>query len=154
GLHDLAFSARDLADYEPRPASFDAALCITGAFAYFEPIERGLALSVARTLRESLVPTGLVCLELYPHPHERLLLEAAGGGSVRIWTELPNDDPWRYYLSDLALDPARNVLTHQKTFIHRTEHRIDEGRRERLKLYSEEAITHLLNEAGFHDVGL
>lgn len=145
-LDGLDFSALDLVEYRPRDGEFDAVVCITGAFAYFEPIEAGLGSSILRAVRQGLVDGGLLILELYPHPGYRRLLDASGG-RARLWTELPDDDPWRFYLSDLSLEG--NVLTHAKTFIHRTEGRIDDGRRERLVLYTPQTLDALLREAGF-----
>ena len=46
------------------------------------------------------------------------------------------------------------MLTHDKTFVHRTSGAIDEGRRERLMLYSDEQLRELLGGAGFVDVDL
>src|SRR5262249_28791007 len=79
------------------------------------------------------------------------LLEAAGG-EVRTWKELPAADPWRFYLSALTLDPATQVLTHEKTFVHRTSGEVDSGRRERLLLYTPESISTLLRECGFGEI--
>lgn len=149
GHDDLQFEAADLLARDAAPAAFDLALCITGALAYFEPAEDGLGLHVLRRLHDTLTPGGTVVLELYPHPSYRPLL-AATGGHARIWHELDAGDPWRFYLSDLRLDG--DVLTHAKTFVHRADGTIDEGRRERLLLYTPESLTDLLQEAGFTDV--
>ena len=71
---------------------------------------------------------------------------------MQIWSELPPDDPWRYYLTDLSLDESRAILTHEKTFIHRTSGVVDTGRREWLHLYAVESLTRLLLAAGFDDI--
>jgi SAM-dependent methyltransferase len=150
--HDaIEFEAADVLERPLESGSFQTALCITGAFAYFEPAVPGSAERLARALHEALAPGGRLFLELYPHPRERRLVEAAGG-EVRLWQELPSEDPWRFYLSHLALDAAGDVLTHEKTFVHRHTREIDSGRRERLVLYSAEAISELLASAGFEDV--
>jgi hypothetical protein len=65
---------------------------------------------------------------------------------------LPEDDPWRFYLSAISLDDSRQILTHEKTFIHRATGRVDTGRRERLYLYSDDAIAQLLAATGFREV--
>ena len=134
-----------------RRESYSAVICITGAFAYFEPVDPGSGLRLARLLQDALEPGGLLVLELYPHPRERVLL-AATGGEARTWRELGPDDPWRFYLSDLRLEG--DVLAHEKTFVHRTTGEVDSGRRERLLLYTPESITALLEEAGFRDLEL
>jgi SAM-dependent methyltransferase len=147
----LEFAVADVLDWPLRPGAFGAVLCMTGVFAYFEPLAAGTASSLVRKLYEGLEPNGLVCLELYPHSAYRVLLEATGG-QARIWSELPVDDPWRFYLSALSLDESGDVLTHEKTFIHRTNGRIDSGRRERIYLYSEERAREALTSARFREI--
>jgi SAM-dependent methyltransferase len=150
-LEHLRFEAGDVFERDYEPESYSAAVCITGAFAYFDPLVPGSALRLARLLHHVLEPGGLLVLELYPHPSERALLEATGR-EARTWKELDADDPWRYYLSRYELDG--DVLTHEKTFIHRTTGEIDEGRRERLRLYTPEALESLLSEAAFREIRL
>jgi SAM-dependent methyltransferase len=150
---DTEFALGDALDYPLQTGSFVAALCITGAFAYFEAAAPGAAALLARRLNDALEPGGLLCLELYPHPGYRRLLEAVGG-EARIWNELPPDDPWRFYLSRLSLDDSGVILRHDKTFIHRATGEVDSGREEHLYLYSEEGITEVLDTAGFHEVTL
>src|SRR5205814_1989530 len=104
------FVAADVLAYELPPRKFTAAVVITGAFAYFEPIAPGSAALLAARLYQALEPEGLLCLEIYPHPDYARLL-AVTGGKARIWAELPADDPWRFYLSDLSLDTSGEILT-------------------------------------------
>ena len=130
-------------------AGWDIAACITGAFGYFDALAPGSALALLQNLRAALRPGGRLVLELYPHPRERALVEAAGG-TLRTWRELDAGDPWRFYLSEFSVEG--NVLTHRKTFVHRRTGEIDEGRSERLVLYTPDAIEALLGEAGFEDV--
>jgi SAM-dependent methyltransferase len=151
GLTNLSFEVSDVFERGYESQLYSTVICITGAFAYFEPIEPGSGLHLARRLQEVLEPNGLLVLELYPHPRERALL-AATGGEARTWRELDQDDPWRYYLSHFRLDG--DVLAHEKTFVHRTTGEVDSGRRERLQLYTPESITALLEEAGFRDLEL
>lgn len=131
--------------------AFDAAVVITGTFAYFDAVAPGSARALLDRLHAALRPGGTLILELYPHPAERRLLEATGG-SARTWLELEADDPWRFYLSALALDG--DVLTHEKTFVHRQTGAIDEGRSERLVLYTADSIAALLDAAGFAGAAL
>jgi SAM-dependent methyltransferase len=149
-LPGLRFVAEDLLE-TPVSGDCDLALCITGALGYFEPAEAGLGLTVTRRLHDALVPGGLACVELYPHPGYRRLLGHTDG-EARIWHELPMGDPWRFYLSHLRLDG--DVLTHAKTFVHRHDGSIDEGRRERLLLYTPASLTTLLEQAGLEDIRL
>jgi SAM-dependent methyltransferase len=148
-LSSLRFEAEDALALELGEEGYDAVLCITGAFAYFEAVAPGSALLLLRRWHDALRPGGVLVLELYPHPEFVRLLRAADG-EVRLWRELEPDDPWRFYLSELRLE--NGILLHDKTFIHRTTGEIDEGRRERLKLYSELELRAILGDAGFSDV--
>jgi SAM-dependent methyltransferase len=145
----LRFEAADALREELGDRSRDLVVCITGAFGYFEPLASGSALNLARRMCGALKPGGLLCLELYPSPRYRRLAEAAGG-EVRLWSELPPEDPWRFYLSHLTLDGT--VLIHEKTFLHRETGEVDSGRTERLQLYSTAEIAALLEEAGLEGV--
>jgi SAM-dependent methyltransferase len=136
--------------YEPA----DAALCITGTFAYFDAIQPGGGGTVLAKLRQALPPGGLLVLEVYPHPSWRRLLEDTDDGTLRLWHELPPEDPWRFYLSELHLARESQILTHRKTFIHRTTGEIDDSRCEHLRLYDGPSVTTALAEAGCGDVDL
>lgn len=133
------------------PQAFDGAVLITGALGYFGPADPDLPAVLLSRLRAALRPEGLLVLELYPHVRERRLLEAADG-DLRLWRELPDDDPWRFYLSHLRLEG--DVLVHDKTFVHRTTGLVDEGRREHLTLYSPDQVRALLASTGFIEVEL
>ena len=152
GHGQMQVDAVDVFERELPNAHYDAAVCITGAFGYFEPLIPGSALELARRMLAALRPGGLLCLELYPAPHYRRMAEA-GGGEARVWKELPADDPWRYYLSHVVLERDGQVLVHNKTFIHRETGEVDSGRSERLLVYTPETIAELLGEAGFEGVG-
>jgi SAM-dependent methyltransferase len=149
GLENLSFEAADVFERGLAPEGYSAALCITGTFAYFEPIVAGSGLRFARILHDALVPGGMLVLELYPHPRERALLEATGGEAT-TWKELDPEDPWRFYLSRYEL--RGDVLAHEKTFIHRTSGKVDQGRREQLYLYSPDDLEALLDEAGLRQI--
>jgi SAM-dependent methyltransferase len=151
GASGLEFAAGDALALDLTDAGLGALLCITGAFAYFEPLAEGTAARLLTAWHRALAPGGLLCLELYPHPEYVTLLRTTGG-HARIWHELGPDDPWRFYLSELHLGLDTGVLTHDKTFVHRTSGAIDEGRRERLMLYSDAQLRELLDDAGFVDV--
>lgn len=141
GMEGLQFRAQDALALELEPGSFDAAICITGALGYFGAASPRLDGRLLELMREAVRPGGLIALELYPHPRERRLLEAAGG-EINLWKELGADDPWRFYLSGMTLSDG--VLRHEKTFVHRDDGRIDEGRVESLYLYTPQEVTELL----------
>lgn len=151
GHDQISFEAADVFEQQLEPESYDATLCITGAFGYFEPLVPGSALELARRMRDATRRGGLLVLELYPAPRYRRMAEA-GGGEARVWKELPADDPWRFYLSHVVLEREGSVLVHNKTFIHRETGEVDSGRSERLFIYTPESIAELLAQAGFDGV--
>jgi hypothetical protein len=110
----------------------------------------GATADLLAATRRTLRPGGLLVLELYPHPSWRRML-AVTGGELRLWSELPSEDPWRFYLSHLVLDDTGNVR-HDKTFVHRTNGRIDDSRREYLRLWTEDEICSLLQASGFGEI--
>ena len=136
GFDGLEFRAEDALTLEP--GEFDTAVCITGALGYFGAATPRLDGELLAMMRRA---APRVVLELYPHPRERALLEAAGG-ALNTWKELGPDDPWRFYLSGMTLTDG--VLRHEKTFVHRHDGRIDEGRVESLYLYTPEEVVSLL----------
>jgi SAM-dependent methyltransferase len=143
---DLRFAPGDALTAPLGDAPYDAALCVTGAFAYFDAVAPGSAAALLTRVAEVLRPGGLLALELYRHGATRRIVEA-GGGQARLWRELDAADPWRFYLSDFAL--TGGVLTHRKTFIHRHDGTVDEGRAEALRLYELDELEALLTAAGF-----
>lgn len=152
GASDLRFVAGDALALDLGERVYDVALCITGALSYFDPVEDGAALRLVRRMGAALRPGGLLVLEVYLHPRTKALIAAAGEDRVRIWHELPEDDPWRFYLSEMVLEDG--ILTHHKTFIHRTTGEVDSGRRERLRLYTPGELEELVGAAGFTGVRL
>jgi len=151
GLGALRFEVADALAYPVARGEYGAIACITGAFAYFEAVRARAGEQLAARWARALVPHGLLVLELYPHPELTPLIEAARG-SLRLWRELPPEDPWRFYLSDLRIEAG--ILIHDKTFVHRTSGQVDAGRRERIRLYTATEISDLLACAGFADVEL
>lgn len=148
-LEELRFEVADVLELLLPTAAYDAIICITGAFAYFEPVRTSSGAAVLRDWATALRPSGLLVLELYPHPEIVRLLEV-DPGPLRLWQELGPEDPWRFYLSELRIE--NGILVHDKTFIHRATGEVDAGRRERLMLYSEQQIRELLIGAGLTEV--
>jgi SAM-dependent methyltransferase len=146
----LSFEVDDATSRELGANEHALAVCITGALGYLDAYVPESSKRLLGHLRDSLSSGGLLVLELYPHPRLRRLLDA-GDGHVRTWLELSSGDPWRFYLSDYRLEPG-DVLAHHKTFVHRTDGSIDEGRSERLVLHTPETISALLLGCGFSGV--
>lgn len=150
GCRQLEFLAADILETDLE-GEFDMALCITGAFNYFETASTGSAGRLAGHLASCLARDGLLCLELYCHSEHLRLIRGQSSGELQTWQEMPESDPWRYYLSRLSLEGER-ILSHEKIFVHRDSGEIDTGRRERLYLYSDAEIRELLASAGFERI--
>ncbi|WP_445147918.1 methyltransferase domain-containing protein [Baekduia sp. Peel2402] len=144
----LRFAAADALSAD-LGAGYDAVLCVTGAFAYFDGFRPGAGAELLARAAAAVAPGGRLVLELYQHERTRRLVEA-GDGHVRLWRELEPGDPWRFYLSDFTF--ADGILEHRKTFIHRDDGTVDTGRSERLALYAPDELDALLDAAGFGDV--
>ena len=115
-LRGVRFEAADAFSMDLEPSGYDAAVCITGALGYFGAVEGGLDGMSSRRMAGALAPGGLLVVELYPHPVERRLLNATGG-DVRMWQELPPEDPWRFYLSELQME-RRQLSTAAPQDVH------------------------------------
>lgn len=132
-----------------RYGNFDLCFCVDLAFQFFEPIERGSALRVLKSMYKQLIPGGKIVLEL--DGCERILSRMRNG-TVRLWEEFAPADPWQYSLWDCSLDPKNNFMHWRKVFIKRNEF----GRSENeavLGLYKMDGIKKLLKEAGFSKIG-
>lgn len=151
GLNSLEFEADDALRHRLTDRMYGLAICVTGAFGYFDAALPGSAVALVKRLSRALETGGLLVLELYPHESDRRLVEDTGK-ELRVWSELPVDDPWRFYLSEFSMDG--DVLTHRKTFVHRTTGLVDEGRCERLRLYSESELRELLDGSGFEEISV
>lgn len=153
GAGDLEFRRGDVLE-EPLPDAVDAVVCVAGTFAYFDAMAEGAGARVLAKARTALRPGGLLVLEVYPYSYVRRAADADEEQRIRRWRELPEGDPWRYYLSDMRIDPQSKVLEHGKVFVHRSTGAIDAGRREYLRLYDADELEALLAEAGFSDIEL
>ena len=128
--------------------SYDLIACLTGAFAYFDPIRRDGARHVLRILSDACRPGGHVLLELYMHPARKARCLAVPEHAVREWDRLATADPFEYYLHEYTFDPASSWLTHHKIFVPRDLGRCCDVRTEVLRLYSAAEVTELLAGAG------
>lgn len=130
----------------------DVALCVTGAFQYFAPRRdtyENIFLSMAR---RSLVPGGILILEIYNHPTEIAGCMMSTDYTYRSWIELPESDPFRYYLTHYMYLPAIKALDAKEIFVKRDGF-IDDTKREVLRIYSASEIFDLLDNNGFKMTG-
>lgn len=131
--------------------SFDLAVCLTGAFAYFGPIHETAPASLLAKMRAALTSKGTLLLELYQMPKKRRQLLALNNNKLRVWRPLPEEDRFVYYLDDFEYSPEQRVLKHGKIFIGR-DGSIDAGRVEMLAYYTLAQLSNLLWQNGFEVV--
>jgi SAM-dependent methyltransferase len=151
GLDQIRFDVAD-ALTTSLPGQVDVIVCITGTFAYFDAIQPNAGAQLLKHAHGALRPEGLLILELYPHAVWRRMLEIAENHELRLWHELPQSDPWRFYLSHLRFSPSSQILTHHKTFLHRTTDEVDDDRQEHIRLYDQPTIHEELQAAGYSDI--
>ena len=109
----------------------DLSVCITGCAQYFKPRQLVRVISLRKDATLSL-------FELYKPPQQN-----------KFWTELPPEDPFKYYLHEYKELGPRKLL-HNKTFIGR-DGRID-NRQETLHYYSMGEFLDVCFEAGYKKV--
>lgn len=153
-LRNIAVWEDDLLDPSSRVigSKADILICITGSFGYFEALGEGNGQRVKDSFAHALHPGGYLFLELYPHPMVVGRCQSIKDNTYRTWAELPESDPFLYYLSEYYFDESRLVLTHKKIFVAR-DGKIDSGRQEQLRIYGIEEITDLLLPE-FEDIAL
>ncbi len=118
-------------------------LCLTGAFGYFEALRDGAGQRIIERLAGNIEPSGGLILELLQHPRDAAACRQDPDRRHRSWIELPESDPFRFYLSEFEFDESRQVLAHRKIFVGR-DGRIDTGRSEALRLYRRDEVAALL----------
>lgn len=148
GLDDrIELRAADALTLPAHAGGFDLIICITAAFGYFEPLEAGGDRKVMDWITANLRPGGRLVMELYLYPSEIALLRQRPGGPLRHWAELPEKDPFRFYLHERWWDGEKRFLYHKKLFIHRSG-RVDEGRGDCQRIYTLSEISDLVRSAG------
>lgn len=137
-LDDVLNPQRDVADYRA-----DLVVCITGAFGYFEPAQAGGDRRAAENFSRVAKLGQNLLLELYQYPQWITRCLERSDRTFREWIELPESDPFRFYLSEYRFDPERIILRHAKIFVGR-DGRIDDGRVEFLRIYGPDEIEAVL----------
>lgn len=125
--------------------AIDLAVCITGAFGYFDAIRKGTDEEVVDRLANVLKPGGGLLLELYQHGSVVKHCRVEETHTYCRWAELPEGDPFRFALSEFILEEKRAILSHRKTFIARSGE-VDEGRMEAIRLYKPDEVHELLSK--------
>lgn len=123
----------------------DIVVCITGAFGYFGALGDTQEANVLRNLVSATRLGGKLLLELYEHRRTIDLCKSSLDGPLRLWQELPDNDPFRFALSTYRFDDQSRVLQHDKIFVRRSDGSVDGGRQEALRIYSESDVLAMLD---------
>lgn len=145
-IRSVHADALEFEDFERN--AFDLAVCITGAFGYFRPINESAPERLLSKVKRALAPSGHLLLELYQMTQTRLQMFEINGGRLRTWQPLPSEDRFAYYLDDFEYWSEHHILRHGKIFIARNGV-IDAGRVEMLAYYRLVELANLLQENGF-----
>ncbi|MHB1126209.1 MAG: hypothetical protein ACYC2T_04510 [Bacillota bacterium] len=142
----------DVLDYRAPDSFFHLGLCITGAFGYFAPVDNGHPLKLLQKMNGLLVAGGKLILELYTH-RATIELCRQNQGSIKMWKELEDGDPFRFILTDYTYAETDRILNCRETFVRR-DGLIDDSKTEVLRIYDATEICGLLDKAGFGNISL
>lgn len=132
-LWNLGFSNQDILKMTTGWC-VDLAVCITGCFQYFYPIDPGAPHQVLSWMRNSAT---YALFELYKRPP-----------MGRTWKKLPEGDPWKYLLDEYY--DNGDWVEHTKTFIGHNG--TEDVRKENLAYYPLQTFLRHLFRAGFKTV--
>jgi SAM-dependent methyltransferase len=129
-------------------------LCITSAFGYFYGLEPDGDAKVLQWMLARCTNDAHFVFELYRYPEELEACRQANGEWVRLWNELPPDDPFRFFLHERRWDEEKRLLYHRKYFIHRSGWIDDSRGGECQRIYTPEEFADLLAGAGLKVTGM
>jgi len=138
----------DMIKFEPQKEHYDLAICITGALAYFYPIDIAYPKILINKFSTMLKSGGILLLELYQHANGIKFCMLDEKKEFNTWVELPESDPFRYYLMKYIYHEKEGCLDSKEIFIKRDGF-IDDSKNEVLKIYSLDEIRQLLENTGF-----
>ena len=127
---------------------YDLAVCITGAFGYFYPIDTSYPDLLLNKFNKLLKSDGCLLLELYQHVNTIEFCKMNNKHEYNNWVELPESDPFRYYLSKYTFFVLERCLESKEIFIKRDGY-IDDTKKEVLKVYSLREVNIMLEQNGF-----
>lgn len=138
----------NIIEYQAKKEYYDIAVCITGAFGYFYPIDNSYPEKLLNKLYDLIRVDGYILLELYQHSKDIEFCRMGKNNEINRWVELPKSDPFRFYLSKYIFYEKENCLDCREIFIRRDGY-IDDTKNEVLKIYSMDEINKMLIKSGF-----
>ena len=138
----------DIIKFEGKEDYFDLAVCITGALGYFYPIDKLYPDVLLSKLYKMLKKDGFLLLELYQHVNDIKFCMMNEVKELKRWLELPESDPFRFYLTKFLYHEIERCLECKEIFVRRDGY-IDDSKNEVLKIYSIDEISNMLTVKGF-----
>lgn len=138
----------DVIEYEPKRDYYDLAVCITGAFGYFYPINISYPEILLKKFNSLLRKDGYLLLELYQHVDTIKFCKMNDKSEFFSWKELPESDPFRFYLTKYTFYEMEKCLECKEIFIRRDGY-IDDSKSEVLRIYSLDEIGKMIKENNF-----
>ncbi|OGG59304.1 hypothetical protein A3C86_01480 [Candidatus Kaiserbacteria bacterium RIFCSPHIGHO2_02_FULL_49_16] len=133
------------------PEKFDAILCVTSIFPFFDMLEKGGLMKALRKMKKSLRPQGAIVLESVTFNNE-VSLSRVSGGSARVWEEYAKGDPFRFNLVEYILDEKKRVLVARSQNVMRDRAHVDAPTIKKWHLESAETLGQSLRRAGFRNI--
>jgi len=145
---NIANICEDIIEYNIKEQYYNLVICITSAFGYFYPIDETYPSILLDKFKDMLQKDGYLLLELYQHPKVIEFCKMDDNKKMKRWIELPEDDPFRFYLTEYTYHESQNCLEGKEIFIRRDGY-IDDSKREIIKIYPYEEIKGILEGKGF-----
>lgn len=128
--------------------NFDAALCMTSIFPFFDMLEKNGLEKMLRRAQNVLKPGGYLVLESVTFVHE-IALCRAGGGSAQIWEEYAEGDPFRFNLVRYDWDEKKRHLSAVSYNVMRDRLFVDGPTIKKWHMETGAALKERLKKAGF-----
>lgn len=151
GLRQIELHCDNVLTAAAPRASFDLAVCMTGAFQYFRVVSASTPGNLLSRMQAALDVGGQALLELYPLLPAKRRMFAVSGKPLRTWDPLPPEDRFAFYLHEQHYYPKEQTVRHDKIFVGR-DGTIDVGRSETLTYYDKRQIRSMMQKAGFGSI--
>lgn len=130
---------------------FDAVLCLTSIYPFFDLLEKNGLRKVLRNTRELLNPTGHIVLETVTFAKEIEQCNIAGG-SVQVWEEYSKGDPFRFNLVHYEWDKKKRYLNATSYNVMRNNLFVDGPTIKKWHMQTASSLRSLLLEEGYKDI--
>lgn len=152
-IENIKFEVGDVTQQPLYGKDFDLIICITSAIGLVAPLVEDGDKKMLEWMIKQASPYAKFIFEVYRYPLELAICKQANGSWVRLWNELPPNDPFRFFLHERRWDEEKKWLYHKKLFIHRKGW-IDESRGgECQRIYTPSELKSLIESTGLSVTG-